>query len=203
MNIVDNEKSMGLLKRNKMYESNKEHYVSTGRLTGSRSNEREKTILENLRVSDSNDLIYTFDISMDGNNIDKLKDLWGSIKSSCIYGSYKLHMVEYTDLPKFLSVSVKTKTENYVMSFLRSTCKTEEFQFNRTCQKMMIFSLLCMDTSVSVAKSNLRSSYWYNVHKFLGSTNFMSILDTLPAQMKEKLFLTILTFHSLSISKLL
>ena len=135
MNIVDNEKSMGLPKCNNMYESNTKHYVSTGRLTGSRSNEREKTILDNLSVSDSNDLIYTFDISMDGNNIGKLKDLWGSIKSSCIYGSYKLHMVEYTEI--YQSFCLKTKTEKYVMSFLRSTCKTEEVQVNRTCHKIM------------------------------------------------------------------
>ena len=71
INIVDNQKSMSRLKSSGMYDPHEERYIKRKSLTGNKSKEREKMVLECEKISDSEISVLVFDICANEDNFYK------------------------------------------------------------------------------------------------------------------------------------
>ena len=100
-----------------------------------------------------------------------------------IYGSYKQHLLEHTNLQNYCKTGLHTQQESYILYFLQSIDVKEELCINKARPQVMTSLLLCLDTAVSNSYVNINGSFWYNVYAYLGSTPFKSTVDGFPRRM--------------------
>ena len=189
VNIVDNQKSMSRLKANGMYDPHEERFVKKISLTGNRSEEKDKIILECQKIRESELSIHVFDFWLDESKFIKCADTWNELKKSLVRGSYKNHLLQNTDLKEYLKAGLMTEQGKCIKYFLLSTDIEEELLFNRVCQQLMTNIFFAMVNAVQNATTKLESSFWYNLFQFLSSDIFTHILMSLPPKMRNRKFL--------------
>ena len=159
-NYADNEKSMKRLKGNPMYEEHEETNIRGASIYGDNSGYRVKMIHDNEVITESDKFIDCF--SLDGNT-EKLKvftETWADIKKAVIYGSYKQHLLQQTNLRDYCKAGINTQQETSILCFLRSQEKKEELQINKACQNIMTCFLFCLDTAITYSNNNVKGSFW-------------------------------------------
>ena len=133
---------------------------------------------------------YSFQSSGD------LENLSPAIKKACVYGSFKEHLLHHTRFREYCVAAINTTHEPSYLYFLELTNERENDIFNIFCQKIMTHLLLCLERAISFDNRNLKSSFWYNVHEFLGSPTSTEIIRTLPAQMHDRILFASITLFS-------
>ena len=166
-NFADNKKSMKRLKNNPMYEAHEEKGIRNTSLYGDKSGRREQIISEHEVIRKSDIFVNMF--SEEGKGV--------------IYGSYKQHLLEHTNLRNYCKAGLHTQQESYILYFLQSIDVKEELCFNNACQQVMTSLLLCLDTAVGNSDVNVNGSFWYNVYNYLGSAPFKLIVEAFPRKM--------------------
>ena len=194
VNIIDNEKSMKMLESNPMYDPQKEIYLQSISLTGDRNDERTCVISECETISNNESFIDTFDVWTNEENFKSCGWIWSELKKSVIFGSYKRHLLHYTNLRNYCKAELFSEQDKYIVYFLKSTDEVEEQCFNRVCQQVMTNLLLCADRAISPSPSNINSSFWVNVMELLSSKLCQHWLDCLPTEMSNRPFFSAVIF---------
>ena len=125
-------------------------------------------------------------------------DLRTKPKNTKVYSSYKIHLLDYTDLRLYCETGIYMTHEKYILYFLRSTCKKEEFIINTVCQHLMTDVLLCLLTCLEKVNKNLNGSFWYNIMQFTSSSLFQSLINILPEGMRSETLLSSILFSPIN-----
>ena len=89
LNIVDNEKSMKILKSNPMYDPHEERYIQSKSLTGYKGREKKLMVSHCETEGISESFVDTFDVWANEENFKHCRDIWPEMKKWVIFSSYK------------------------------------------------------------------------------------------------------------------
>ena len=83
----------------------------------------------------------------------------GTIKKATIYGSYKQHMLEHTNLGEYCKTGMRTKQKKFIVHFLKMIDEKENLILNQVCQQLMTCFFVAMEPATQFAESNLKSFF--------------------------------------------
>ena len=194
VNVEDNQSEMKKMKENPMYDPHEERYTKHQPLTVTKQKERKSMVESCEAINASECFINIFQQRINDVTFTKYGDLWTKLKNKKVYSSYKMHLLNYTDLFLYCEAGIYTTHEKYILYFLRSTCKNEEIIINTVCQHLMTDVLLCLLTCLNKSDENLNSYFWYNIMQFISFSLSQSLINFLPEGMRSKTLLSSIFF---------
>ena len=134
-NIAGNEKYMKHLKKNTMYPTNTEGYITHKTITGKKCNEKILKISKHEKIIDYDIFIDAFNINEGGANLGKLGVICPEIKKAVIFGSYKKYLLLNTKFRDYCRAAINTSHERIFLYFLELGDEQKNLVFNKVCQK--------------------------------------------------------------------
>ena len=176
-----------------MYEQHEEKYVGRN-IFGSKDKSRRLFIADHEIIRESTAYVNKFDLS--NNTVTKSipTDVLVMCNKSVVYGSFKQHLLEKTNMRNYCEAGIKAKQESFVLAFITTQDVTEESQINRVCQQIMTHILIGFDKACSSCEKNILTSFWVNVYVYLDSQDFEHALKQLPVSMLSRIFLRTIFF---------
>ena len=101
-----------------MYETHGEMYIKGKALTGDRWQERKQKVSQHETIIDYNIFISAFYISDDGKSLGKVDRLCPDIEKACVYGSFKTHLLEQTNLRDYCVAALHTTHESFFIDYI-------------------------------------------------------------------------------------
>ena len=192
-NVADHEKSMEIMANNKMYEQNHEKYILTSPLTGNKLKHRLLIVRQNEKIRESTKFVFTFNVDIDNDNFIGTSTVIDAVKKAVVYGSYKEHMFQFTNIREYCTAGIFTSRHDMFIYFLNTSSIADENMINKACQQIMTQLLIALQTATQSAKTKIQSCFWVNVMSFLNTDKFDEIIEYLPCRMKNRVIAIVIT----------